>query len=38
VPKVVNRKELADASVEFVKVREDNKDEVERMEKLNVLI
>lgn len=38
VPKVVNRKELADASVTFVKLDETNKDELERMEKLNVLI
>ena len=38
VPKVVNKKELADASVTFVKMDEGNKDEFERMEKLNVLI
>jgi hypothetical protein len=38
VPKVANKKELADASVEFVKVDETNKDEIARLEKLNVLI
>jgi hypothetical protein len=38
VPKVVNKKDLADASVTFVKVDEGNRDEVERLEKLNVLI
>jgi len=38
VPKVVNKKELADASVTFMKLDETNKDEMERMEKLNVLI
>lgn len=38
VPKVVNKKQLADASVVFVKMDEGNKGEVERMEKLNVLI
>jgi hypothetical protein len=38
VPKVANRKELADAAVEFVKVDEASKEEIERLEKLNVLI
>lgn len=38
VPKVANRKELADASVTFVKIDEANRDELERMEKLNILI
>jgi hypothetical protein len=38
VPKVSNRKELADAAVEFIKVDEANKEELERLEKLNVLI
>lgn len=38
VPKVGNRKELADASVEFVKVDEASPQELERLEKLNVLI
>jgi hypothetical protein len=38
VPKVANRKELADAAVEFVKVDEASPEELERLEKLNVLI
>jgi hypothetical protein len=38
VPKVANKKELADASVEFIKIDESNKDEIARLEKLNVLI
>ncbi len=38
VPKVSNRKELADASIEFVKVDEASPQELERLEKLNVLI
>jgi hypothetical protein len=38
VPKVANRKELADAAVEFIKVDETNKEELDRLEKLNVLI
>lgn len=38
VPKVVNNIELADASVTFMKLDEANEDELERMEKLNVLI
>jgi desulfoferrodoxin (superoxide reductase-like protein) len=38
VPKVANRKELADAAVEFVKVDEANKEELARLETLNVLI
>lgn len=38
VPRVVNRKELAEAAVSFVKLDEANPSELERMEKLNVLI
>jgi hypothetical protein len=38
VPKVANRKQLADAAVEFVKVDEASPEELERLEKLNVLI
>jgi hypothetical protein len=38
VPKVANKKDLADAAVEFIKVDEGNKDELARLEKLNVLI
>lgn len=38
VPKVTNRKELADVAVEFVKIDEANQGELERLEKLNVLI
>ena len=38
VPKVANRKDLADAAVEFIKVDENNKDELARLEKLNILI
>jgi hypothetical protein len=38
VPKVANRKQFADAAVEFVKVDEASSDELERLEKLNVLI
>lgn len=38
VPKVANRKELADAAVEFIKVDEASRQELERLEKLNVLI
>lgn len=38
VPKVVNKKELADAAVEFIKVDEANKDDLSRLERLNVLI
>lgn len=38
VPKVANRKELADAAVEFIKVDEANQTELERLEKLNILI
>jgi Domain of unknown function (DUF3644) len=38
VPKVANKKELADAAVEFIRVDEANKDELARLEKLNVLI
>jgi len=36
VPKVANRKELADTAVEFIKIDEGNKDELARLEKLNV--
>ncbi|UVT21597.1 MAG: DUF3644 domain-containing protein [Nitrospira sp.] len=38
VPKVANRKDLADTVVEFIQVDEANKDELERLEKLNILI
>lgn len=38
VPKVGNRRELSDAAVEFIKVDEENKAELARLEKLNVLI
>ena len=38
VPTVANRKDLADAAVEFIKVDENNKDELARLEKLNILI
>lgn len=38
VPKVANRKELADAAVEFIKVDEANEEELARLERLNVLI
>jgi Protein of unknown function (DUF3644) len=38
VPKVANKKELADAAVEFIKIDEANKDDLARLEKLNVLI
>jgi len=38
VPKVANRKELADSIVEFVKVDEANSEELERLERLNILI
>jgi uncharacterized protein DUF3644 len=38
VPKVANKKELADVAVEFVKVDEANPDELERLERLNLLI
>ena len=38
VPKVAGKKDFADAAVEFIKVDEANKDELERLEKLNVLI
>lgn len=38
VPKVANRKDGADAAVEFVKVDEASAKELERLEKLNVLI
>lgn len=38
VPKVANRKSAGDVAIEFVKIDEDNRDETERLEKLNVLI
>ena len=38
VPKVANRKQFADAAVEFIKVDEASGAELERLEKLNVLI
>ena len=38
VPKVVNRQNAADAAVQFVTVDEANSDELERLDKLNVLI
>lgn len=38
VPKVANRKELADTTVEFIKVDESKPEETARLEKLGVLI
>lgn len=38
VPKVANKENLADTVVEFVKIDETNREELSRMEKLNVLI
>ena len=38
VPKVVNRRQFADAAVEFIRVDEASPEELERLEKLNVLI
>jgi hypothetical protein len=38
VPKVANRKQFADAAIEFIKVDEASPEELERLEKLNVLI
>lgn len=38
VPKVANRKQFADAAVEFIKVDEASPEELARLEKLNVLI
>jgi Protein of unknown function (DUF3644) len=38
VPKVANKKDLADVAVEFIKIDDSNKDELDRLEKLNVLI
>ncbi len=38
VPRVANRKSVADAAVEFVKVDEASPEELARLEKLNVLI
>ncbi|MBN1436315.1 MAG: DUF3644 domain-containing protein [Sedimentisphaerales bacterium] len=38
VPKVANRKKAADVAVEFIRVDEASSDELDRLEKLNVLI
>lgn len=38
VPKVANRRQFADAAVEFIRVDEASAEELERLEKLNVLI
>lgn len=38
VPKIANRKELADSVVEFIKVDEASPEELERLERLNILI
>ena len=38
VPKVANREKVADAAVEFIRVDEASEEELERLEKLNVLI
>ena len=38
VPRVANRKNVADVAVEFVKVNETSPEELERMTKLNILI
>jgi uncharacterized protein DUF3644 len=38
VPKVANRKQFADVAVEFIRVDEASTEELERLEKLNVLI
>jgi hypothetical protein len=38
VPKVGNKKELADAAVEFIRVDDASEEELARLEKLNVLI
>jgi len=38
VPRVANRKQMADAAVEFIRVEEASAEELERLEKLNVLI
>jgi hypothetical protein len=38
VPKVANRKQFADPAVEFIKVDEARPEELERLERLNVLI
>jgi hypothetical protein len=38
VPRVANKPELADTAVEFIRIDESNKDELERLEKLNILI
>jgi hypothetical protein len=38
VPKVANKKELADAAVEFIKVDDASEEQLSRLEKLNVLI
>jgi hypothetical protein len=38
VPRVANKKEMADAAVEFIKIDDASEDELARLEKLNVLI
>ena len=38
VPKIANKRELADAAVEFIKVNDASEEELSRLEKLNVLI
>ena len=38
VPKLANRESVADAAVEFIRVDEASKEQLERVEKLNVLI
>ncbi len=38
VPRVVNRQNIADAAVTFIPIDEASKDELQRLEKLNVLI
>jgi hypothetical protein len=38
VPKVANRRQFADAAVEFIRIDEASADELQRLEKLNVLI
>ena len=38
VPRVVNRPDIADTAVEFIRIDESNTGELERLEKLNILI
>jgi hypothetical protein len=38
IPKVANKKDLADVAVEFIRIDDSNKDDLDRLEKLNVLI